>query len=85
MNKVENIKPGTIFYILGVKYLMMRDTGNTVDQPNINQWGRRTGGTHKARRVVVQTFRHHRGWSKPHYLAVADHHRIVVDPDSVFI
>ena len=81
MNKFENIKSGSCFSVLGVTYQMVRDTGEVVDQPNRNQWGRREGGTHKARKVAVRVWQRHRGWSYVQYVAFADYYSPVKVPN----
>lgn len=66
---ITEIPVGATFTYLGVEYRMVRQTGKVVDSPNFNQWGRATGGTHKAHKIAVQVNRRHRGWSPVHYTA----------------
>lgn len=61
MIQIENVTPGQTFTCLGVEYRMLRHAGECV-QPNRNQWGRSTGGTHTALKCAVKVNNGHRGW-----------------------
>lgn len=62
MNKIEDVKPGQTFRVGAYgEYKMLRHCGD-VDQPNRNQWGRATGGTHVERKCAVKVNRRHKGW-----------------------
>jgi hypothetical protein len=69
--KLNEMQSGTRFHLLGVDYEMVRVAGEC-QTLNRNQWGRSTGGTHTAMRVVVKVHRgpYRGGWSKPHYMAM---------------
>lgn len=83
MNNIKNLAPGTRFHFFGVDYEMVRVTGEVVDMPKRNQWGRSIGGTYKADKVVVKVNKGpRRGWSLPHYTAFPlDTKVIVLDGD----
>lgn len=76
MMNIENVKPGTDFSYLGFSYRLVRQTGQVIDAPNFNRWGRRVGGTHKAHRIVVQSLT---GRSRPRYVAYPVGTRVIVD------
>lgn len=61
MIRIEDVKPNQTFTCLGVEYKMLRFAGEC-SQPNLNQWGRATGGRYTALRCAVKVNRRHRGW-----------------------
>lgn len=78
--KVTEIAPGQKFTILGVEYIMVRQTGEVIDVSNRNQWGRAEGGTHKAHKVVVKINKRRYGWSYPKYMAIEEfYHCKIID------
>lgn len=75
MSEIKNLRPGQTFGYHGVKYRMVRWTGNTVPMATRNQFGR-VVGSHRADSVVVSAFT--RGeWGRPKYVGFPQDAKIV--------
>lgn len=78
---IFDVPAGTEFKSLGHTSVMVRVTDKVQKNPNRNQWGRATGGTHDARVCVVKSPNHRYadGFGPAHYVAYPLNFKVQVD------